>query len=96
MLVANTVSLIHFITERIIMYPSYAFNAPSATTRSTKMPHGVHHPETGMILGPFSARCECGGVTGIGGTAKGANKWRSHQQTKKHVDWDPIYAMLRL
>jgi len=60
------------------------------------MPHGVHHIETGTILAPFSARYECGGVTGIGGTAKGANKWRSHQQTKKRVDWDPIYAMLRL
>jgi hypothetical protein len=56
------------------------------------MPHGVKHPEAGMPLGPYTMRCECGGATGIGGTAtaQGANKWRSHMRTQKHVDWDSL------
>lgn len=68
---------------------------PKSTTKSTssnKMPSGVRHPMAGQILGPTSARCECGGVTGICGTAQGAAKWRAHLRTKKHQDWDPIFG----
>jgi hypothetical protein len=70
----------------------YHYPASTASSKSsTKMPRGVKHPEAGMPLSPFTARCECGGVTGICGSAQGASKWRSHMQTKKHVDWDPLF-----
>lgn len=34
-----------------------------------------------------STKCECGGTTGVCGTAEGARKWRSHQSSQKHQDW---------
>ncbi len=64
-----------------------ARTSTGSRSSSTKMPPGVPHPEAGLILGPFTERCECGGVTGICGTAQGAQKWRNHQRTKKHQDW---------
>jgi hypothetical protein len=70
----------------------YQYPASTASSNSsTKMPRGVKHPEAGMPLGPCTARCECGGVTGICGSAQGASKWRSHMKTKKHMDWDPLF-----
>ena len=35
-----------------------------------------------------STLCECGGTTGICGTAEGARKWRAHQQTDQHMKWE--------
>jgi hypothetical protein len=69
------------------------YHYPASPKPSTKMPHGVKYPEAEMPLGPCTKRCECEceGVTGIGGTAQGANKWRSHMRTQKHVDWDPLF-----
>ncbi len=51
------------------------------------MEPGVPHPDAGQILGPYSERCECGGITGICGTPQGANKWRSHMRSNKHMNW---------
>jgi hypothetical protein len=82
----------------IIMYPPNSNNpyyayAANTTVRSktTTMPPGVKHPQAGEVLGPDSCRCECGGTTGIGGTSKGANKWRNHMRTSKHMTWDPLF-----
>ena len=35
-----------------------------------------------------STVCECGGITGICGTAEGARKWRAHQQSNQHQEWE--------
>lgn len=85
-----------FLIYRTIMYSNgyvYSSSSSSRASGSKKMPPGVPHPQAGMQLSPYTARCECGGITGICGTAKGASKWRSHQSTQKHMDWDPIYNM---
>jgi hypothetical protein len=74
--------------------PGSAFSSVLAKPKGNTMPHGVPHPNAHQVLGPFTKRCECGGVTGICGTATGAKKWRSHNGSTKHMKWDPIYAGL--
>ena len=37
---------------------------------------------------PNRKRCECGGITGICGTADGANAWRKHMGTDRHMKWE--------
>jgi hypothetical protein len=59
--------------------------------RTTTQPPGVPHPQAGQMLSPTTQRCECGGIIGICGTAAGANKWRSHMRSNKHMDWDPLF-----
>jgi hypothetical protein len=71
-----------------------AYGANTTTTgrsKTTTMPPGVDHPQAGKVLGPDSCRCECGGTTGVCGTPQGANKWRDHMRTSKHVTWDPLF-----
>ncbi|CAB9521276.1 expressed unknown protein [Seminavis robusta] len=57
---------------------------PSPTT----MTPGVRHPETGKPLSAFTARCGCGGITGICGSSKGSSKWKAHIRTVKHAKWE--------
>lgn len=43
---------------------------------------------TGKIIAvQTTERCECGGTTGVCGTAEGARKWSAHQHSKKHSDF---------
>jgi hypothetical protein len=82
-----------------IMRSSNASNLPKKKSSSSakqpraskKQPPGVPHPQAGQALGPTTQRCECGGITGICGTAQGASKWRSHMRSNKHMDWDPLF-----
>jgi len=71
-------------------YHNY-YNIPQPKWKSKYMPPGIPHPAAGEILGPDTARCPCGGITGICGSPGGASKWRRHQRTDKHRTWDPIY-----
>jgi hypothetical protein len=61
---------------------------------SNVMPRGVPHPQAGEHLSYITARCQCGGITGICGiTAAGAAKWRAHHGTEKHMKWDPTFPL---
>ncbi len=59
----------------------------NVASKTTTQPPGVPHPQAGEALSSSTARCECGGITGICGTASGATKWRSHMYTTKHSLW---------
>ena len=64
------------------------FRSPKKRKTTSTMPPGVPHPEAGTVLGPYTKRCDCGGITGIGGTPQGAQRWRSHNGSDKHLRWE--------
>ena len=35
----------------------------------------------------YATKCECGGITGTMGTAKGVAKWRAHNNSDRHLKW---------
>ena len=51
------------------------------------------HPEAGKPLTKTTARCRCGGITGICGFGQGSTKWRAHIATKKHKSWEASYVL---
>ena len=42
----------------------------------------------GVQLVKTSEPCECGGTTGVCGTAEGARKYRAHISSRRHQEWE--------